>query len=148
MQTHLHVEHGAGMDTNYSKRAWMVCSIIQRWPYETAQHTFGALLGDELGPEFNIYILRVHLILISIFSSCWSAFYITYFFEENGEWQGLLYLFLLFFPIFFEIFVFYPVLIVRSLMLHALRCNSRRSTLTKLFVIKRETLCSEWFRCY
>ena len=69
--------------------------------------------ADHLGPHLNIYLMQVHLILVSIFVSVGSSFYVSYMFEHVGIWQGALYTFLLFFPLCYEIVVFYPTLIVQ-----------------------------------
>lgn len=71
---------------------------------------------DNLGPELNIYILRVHLILQSIYLSLVMVFFVPYMFTDEdygGIWQGMLYLILAIIPFFIQFFGFYPTLIVQ-----------------------------------
>jgi Ca2+-binding EF-hand superfamily protein len=68
--------------------------------------------GDKIGRDVNIYILRVHLIVQSIYFSILVCFFIPFTFEDYGYW-GIPYTVAGLLPFFVQYFGFYPHLVMQ-----------------------------------
>jgi hypothetical protein len=68
-------------------------------------------LFDKMGPAMNIYFLRLHLLLQSIYFAVVTCFFCPIFFKEYGVAFGIVFVVLALAPIPFQYLVLYPQLI-------------------------------------